>query len=217
MNNIRLHNPNFSAHAVLSVETQDRFVVFKSWDARHGYSRHIYLTVTKLQAWLEDEDEEAYEERDLHSAVRLYRYHDQLAAELVSITEHNGELDGFILRFNLDPGWLYTALAEKYTDSRLLITTEEKQTQATLKLPRSCQTYIRDVILRDKKLKRAFIKAISRNFIYGKDSVVSLYPDYDGFFFREENGISGGLIVSTEKVRGNNGRQYEAAVYRVHT
>lgn len=155
-------------------------------------------------------------EHDIHSSIRIIPEGDTYAMELTSLNENSGELKGFILRFRIDPSWLYFALDTTYTDSKLLITIGSPMTQAKLIIPRSTHAYIKDTILKDSRLKRAFIKAISRSFMYGSDSEVTLHPDYDGFFFAEtshgKRGICGGLVLSERTRSGHN-----AFGYYVHT
>lgn len=209
---IRMYSPNFMDKAVLMISTQDTFVTFRTFDAFYGRSQRIYVRISKLEAWLEDDDQEHFEDRDLHSSIRFYRRKDKLYTELVSLRENDGELKGFIHRFCIDPDQLAYILTTRYEDHRLLITTHEQQSQAKLIIPKSTQSYIRETILPDKKLKRAFIKAISRSFMYGKESEITLHHDYDGFFFRETNGICGGLIIGRNIVSG-----HDAVGFTVHT
>lgn len=112
----------------------------------------------------------------------------------------------------MDPDRLACILTTRYEEHKLLITVNEEKVRSRLILPASTQKYLRDVILPDKLLRRAFLKAIRQSFIWGHDSTVTLFPDYDGFFFREDHGICGGLIISRYQVGA-----HEAVRFSIHT
>ena len=208
-------NPNFTNHAILHLDTNEHTIALHLFTAAHGHSQRFYMDRTRFASWLSEKPAESFLDADMAMFLKAYRADAAVQFRVSFVSVHmDSSITGYLLSFSVPVGTLEQALMGMSV--KLLVDTAQSCTQAKLHFSSGAQARIASYCS-DKILRRALSKALRDAFHYGCSSDITLYGENDGFFFREESGICGGLIHHTSTIAGRNGERYPCHSFTVHT
>ena len=129
----------------------------------------------------------------------------------LSVYSEHHEVKGFIQSFDLPLSVIEHAIAGHTL--RAVAHIDEPKEHSAVVLSDAAQ---KKVVQLPKKDRRALVKALHRNFVWGKEDTIFLYPDGSDFLFSADR-FSGGLCRHVNMITGKNGMQYQKITYCVHT
>ena len=195
---------------LVTLSSDKNFVGIKTYDRQHGrHGRFLINHLTLLKMLEEPEGLTQYEE-DCGDYVKITRTGDSLHFSFAWLNYHgDGSVKGFRQDIKVPISKIWLVLDWTKTVRHLYV---PKAPQATIDA-RPAALVIRE-IARDKRIKRAFSKAMRDCFQWPGDHV-TLYPDGKySFYFITKSGFpkNGGLILHESTKDG-----YPYIYYSVHT
>ena len=184
--------------------TSNNLLAITTYSRDAGKHGRFLILRDNLEDWAGNPSRSYYEE-DCGSFIRIDFYKEEFHVKLTWISFINsttGTFKGIQQNFTLTPAEFYGLFALDEDESVRFLRNPNKPEKVTLDFAHAGRTLHR-IADSDKAIRRAFCKAV-RDQLNGWKHTRTFYNDGGlDFFWRDNDGLCGGLIFSTYEKRGH--------------
>ncbi len=202
--------PQYENDVMVALKRDENYILLKTYARNAGKSGSFYIDARKLSDWLDNEDSVEFWDMDCGNILRITynRAKYTFTLKLWWLPSTPGKVSGVLQLVEIDAytfnqalvrmEWMKVLCKADTSESVHFIWTE------------SANRVLRE-IQKNPQMKRALCKAFAKGALNWRGSTITMYSDFaeGSFFFREDKGICGGLILH----RGT----HESMSYSVHT
>lgn len=213
------NTPNFTDRMIVSITPGSGYLVLRTFDSCHRWSKNLYISTTMLARWLAGDHGSHFIEDDMDNVIRIWHgSDDELNVEIIWLDNICcEELHGHKQSFYIPATFLEAAVQQGKEGStvRCLGKYKGRTGQARLLFSSSAQEQIGKMTPQQRNTLR---KAMRQAFTWGRHTTVRIYAEYGvDFYFREDDGICGGLLISKNTITGKDQQRYSKYSYSIHT
>lgn len=209
----KCENPNAS-NILFKAWTSGDFIALRTYDRRHGARGRFLVSTDALREWLDGSRSRPFYDSDCGNFLRILQTGDIFTLDLHWLSAY-GECDLHGFRQVLDVSEF--SFLQLVNDSRPIRQVCRYGSKNAVVDSSHAGVVLRH-IQQQKRVRRAFSKAM-RDCFHWKDEVVSLYADgEDSFYFTTRSGFPacGGLILHEGTISTPCGK-YPRLLYSIHT
>lgn len=208
-----MRNPNWD-NIMVKAENNGTAIVLHTYERQYGRSSGFYIITEHLRKWYANDPELIFHDADGVSTIKMWCKGQTCHIQISWLHFHaDRELRGHVQRFTIPERALRHLMIDG-ASIRELCRPEERRA----KIDASHAGKVLKQIRQNKLLRRAFSKAMRREF-HWPDDEVTLYSDWNSsFYFVTKSGFpaNGGLVLHEGVVR-ENGVMRTRYYYSVHT
>lgn len=205
----------YNNNILLQMKRDGNFMLAKTYSRNDGSHGRFFIDAEKLEQWIDNDSIPEFWDKDCGNILRITydrkKYSFILEFWWLS-SGTSGKLTGTLQRMEVDAYTFNQAFVRN--EWQKMLCKDDDREPAQLIWTESASRVIHR-IAENKRMKRAFCKALSKGALQWAGSTIRLCSDFaeGSFFFREDGGICGGLICHKGKTR--NG--YDKYEYQSHT
>ena len=186
----------YNNNILLQMKRDGNFMLAKTYSRNDGGHGRFFIDAEKLEQWMDNDSIPEFWDKDCGNILRI-TYDRKKYAFILEFwwlsSGTSGKLTGTLQRMEVDA---YTFNQAFVRDSwQKILVKSDNAAQAQLIWTESAQRTLRG-IQKNKQKRRALCKAFAQGALNWPDSVITLCADFPegSFFFKEKDGICGGLI-----------------------
>ena len=202
--------PQYENDVMVALKRDENYVGLKTYARNAGKSGSFYIDANKLSAWLDNEDCAEFWDVDCGNILRITydREKYSFTVKVWWLPYSPGKVSGVLQLVEIDAYTFNQALV-RTNWTRILCKADTSESVHFI-WTESANRVLRE-IQKNPQMKRALCKAFAKGALNWRGSTITMYSDFaeGSFFFREDGGICGGLILH----RGT----HDSMSYSVHT